>query len=147
MGETALTHKELPPAGRLPAGLPVLRARVMLRLLEDATLPVHKAAMLRGGFGYAFQRATCPASCWGQSERCQTGHHLPLPTGVRDAAQKMTLGGLLGRAVLRGVPPDVRTVLLAGSLAHVGKACVCLGTGDMICIHTPINNLNTNKDG
>ncbi len=56
----------------LPAGLPVLRARVTLRLLEDATLPVHKAAMLRGGFGYAFQRATCPQPCWGQSERCQT---------------------------------------------------------------------------
>jgi hypothetical protein len=72
MGETTLTHKEPPPTFSLPAGLPVLRVRVTLRLLEDATLPVHKAAMLRGGFGYAFQRATCPQSCWGQSDQCAT---------------------------------------------------------------------------
>ncbi len=63
----------LPPAPvNVPTGLPVLRARVTLRLLEDATLPVHKAAMLRGGFGYAFQRATCPQRCWGQSDQCDT---------------------------------------------------------------------------
>jgi hypothetical protein len=36
----------------------------------------------------------------------------------------MTLGGILGSAVLREVPPDLRTVLLMGSLIHVGKACV-----------------------
>jgi hypothetical protein len=36
----------------------------------------------------------------------------------------MKLGGIIGSAVLRGVPTDVRAVLLAGSLAHVGKACV-----------------------
>jgi hypothetical protein len=36
----------------------------------------------------------------------------------------MTLGGLLGSAVLRGVSLDLRAVLLAGSLVHVGKACV-----------------------
>jgi hypothetical protein len=40
------------------------------------------------------------------------------------SAQKMTLGGLLGSAVLREVPPELRTVLLMGSLIHVGKACV-----------------------
>jgi hypothetical protein len=34
------------------------------------------------------------------------------------------LGGLLGSAVLHNVSPDLRTVLLAGSLVHVGKACV-----------------------
>ena len=38
--------------------------------------------------------------------------------------RKMTLGGIIGGAVLRGVPPDVRAVLLAGSLVHVGKAAV-----------------------
>jgi hypothetical protein len=36
----------------------------------------------------------------------------------------MTLGGLLGSVVLRDVPAELRTVLLAGSLVHVGKACV-----------------------
>jgi len=38
--------------------------------------------------------------------------------------QHMVLGGIVGSVVLRGVPPDVRVVLLAGSLVHVGKACV-----------------------
>ena len=36
----------------------------------------------------------------------------------------MTLGGIIGSAVLREVPPDIRAVLVAGSLVHVGKACV-----------------------
>jgi hypothetical protein len=40
------------------------------------------------------------------------------------SAKKMTLGGLLGSAVLHHVPPDLRAVLLMGSLVHVGKACV-----------------------
>jgi hypothetical protein len=38
--------------------------------------------------------------------------------------QHMQLGGLVGSAVLRGVPPEVQVVLLVGSLVHVGKACV-----------------------
>ncbi|HEU5014884.1 MAG TPA: CRISPR system precrRNA processing endoribonuclease RAMP protein Cas6 [Roseiflexaceae bacterium] len=50
--------------------LPLLRARLTLRLLEDAMLPPYKGALLRGGFGYAFQRASCPQPCWGTSERC-----------------------------------------------------------------------------
>lgn len=50
--------------------LPILRARVTLRLLDAATLPPYKGAMLRGGFGYAFQRASCPQPCWGRSDRC-----------------------------------------------------------------------------
>jgi hypothetical protein len=54
----------------LPDGLPLLRCRVTLRLLEDTTLPAFKGALLRGGFGYAFQRATCPQACWGRSEQC-----------------------------------------------------------------------------
>jgi hypothetical protein len=32
---------------------------------------------------------------------------------------------------LRGVPPAVRVLLLAGSLVHVGKACV-FGHGGMV---------------
>ena len=38
--------------------------------------------------------------------------------------QWMTLGGIVGSAVLRSVALDVRAVLLAGSVVHVGKACV-----------------------
>ncbi len=51
-----------PPTGpfTLPESLPLLRARVTLRLLEDAALPPYKGGMLRGGFGYAFKRASCP---------------------------------------------------------------------------------------
>lgn len=47
----------------LPESLPILRARVTFRLLQHAMLPPYKGAMLRGGFGYAFQRATCPEAC------------------------------------------------------------------------------------
>lgn len=42
----------------------------------------------------------------------------------------MTLGGIVGRAVLRNVPLSLRALLLAGSLVHVGKACV-FGHGRM----------------
>jgi hypothetical protein len=72
MGNAPPEPTGTPAPVRLPADLPVLRARVTLRLLEDTTLPVHKAALLRGGFGYAFQRATCPQPCWGQSDQCAT---------------------------------------------------------------------------
>lgn len=57
----------------LPLALPsltVLRARVTLRMLQDSVLPAAKGALLRGGFGYAFQSEACPRACWGQSEGC-----------------------------------------------------------------------------
>lgn len=54
----------------LPATLPLLRTRVTLRLLEDAILPRFKGALLRGSFGYAFQRVACPQSCWNNSSHC-----------------------------------------------------------------------------
>lgn len=54
----------------LPDTLSILRVRVTFRLLENAVLPAYKGAMLRGGFGYAFQHASCPQVCWGQSSRC-----------------------------------------------------------------------------
>ena len=37
--------------------------------------------------------------------------------------REMKLGGLVGSATLRGVPLDVRVMLLIGSLIHAGKAC------------------------
>ncbi|NJP05012.1 MAG: CRISPR system precrRNA processing endoribonuclease RAMP protein Cas6, partial [Chloroflexaceae bacterium] len=45
-------------------------------------------------------------------------------SGRPERPQTMKLGGLLGSAVLHDVGPAVRTVLLAGSVVHVGKACV-----------------------
>jgi hypothetical protein len=38
--------------------------------------------------------------------------------------QMMPLGGIVGSAILRGVPAHIRAVLLAGSIVHVGKAAV-----------------------
>ncbi|MBK9715779.1 MAG: CRISPR system precrRNA processing endoribonuclease RAMP protein Cas6 [Kouleothrix sp.] len=57
--------------------LPILRARVTMRLLEDAALPAYKGGMLRGGFGYAFQRSSCPQACWGDSQHCAVGTLCP----------------------------------------------------------------------
>lgn len=57
--------------------LPLLRARVTTRLLDDAALPAYKGSMLRGGFGYAFQRASCSQSCWGNSQTCSVGALCP----------------------------------------------------------------------
>lgn len=57
--------------------LSVLRARVTLRLLTATTLPPYKGALLRGGFGYAFQRASCAQSCWGYAERCNAAMLCP----------------------------------------------------------------------
>jgi len=57
--------------------LSVLRARVTYRLLQDTTLPPYKGALLRGGFGYAFQRASCAQSCWGHAERCNVAMLCP----------------------------------------------------------------------
>ncbi|NTV63847.1 MAG: CRISPR system precrRNA processing endoribonuclease RAMP protein Cas6, partial [Oscillochloris sp.] len=38
--------------------------------------------------------------------------------------RQMTLGGIIGTATLRGVPPEVQAALRAASLLHVGKAAV-----------------------
>jgi hypothetical protein len=48
-----------------------------MRLLDDTTLPAYKGAMLRGGFGYAFQRASCPQGCWGAAKQCAVGTLCP----------------------------------------------------------------------
>jgi hypothetical protein len=52
---------------------------------------------------------------WVDWERTSTRETQPRP---------MKLGGIVGGATLRGVVPGVRAVLLAGSLVHIGKACV-----------------------
>jgi hypothetical protein len=46
-------------------------------------------------------------------------------TSTRESQPRaMKLGGIVGGATLRGLAPDVRAVLLASSLVHIGKACV-----------------------
>ncbi|NWF81094.1 MAG: hypothetical protein HXY37_13790, partial [Chloroflexi bacterium] len=67
-------------AGEGPLAFPplsVLRARVTYRLLQATTLLAYKGALLRGGFGYAFQRASCAQSCWGHAERCDAAMLCP----------------------------------------------------------------------
>lgn len=65
-----MAHPAPEEAPLVALALPIMRSRLTLRLLEDTTLPPYKGALLRGGFGYAFQRASCPQPCWGASERC-----------------------------------------------------------------------------
>jgi hypothetical protein len=50
---------------------------VTLRLLTHTQLPEYKGAMLRGGFGYAFQRASCPQSCWNNADGCALAQLCP----------------------------------------------------------------------
>jgi hypothetical protein len=42
----------------------------------------------------------------------------------RDQQARMELGGIVGEVELEHVPVDLRALLLAASLTHVGKACV-----------------------
>lgn len=61
----------------LPDGLAIQCARVTTRLLIDTQLPEHKGAMLRGGFGYAFQRISCPLRCWKLEHGCELAQLCP----------------------------------------------------------------------
>lgn len=61
----------------LPPGLAIQHARVTTRLLVDTQLPEYKGAMLRGGFGYAFQRISCPPRCWKLEHGCELAQLCP----------------------------------------------------------------------
>ena len=61
----------------LPAALPLVRLRLRLRLLDDATLPASKANLLRGGLGVGLQRLTCRPSCWEATDSCPTPSPCP----------------------------------------------------------------------
>lgn len=52
---------------------------------------------------------------WEDWERTSTRGHTP---------HSMKLGGIVGEALLHAVPPEIRAVLLAAGIVHVGKACV-----------------------
>ena len=88
---------DAPPA--LPP-LPLLRARLTLRLLADATLPAYKGGMLRGGFGYAFQRAACAPACRSGEQPCPATS--PCPFRVVFDTIRPAEGGALHN--LRDVP-------------------------------------------
>ena len=61
----------------LPDGLAIQCARMTMRLLVDTQLPEYKGAMLRGGFGYAFQRISCPPRCWKLEGGCELAQLCP----------------------------------------------------------------------
>jgi hypothetical protein len=74
--------------------------------------PVDHRALAEQARGVAVDQARVQ---WVDWERTSTRGSQP---------RSMKLGGIIGSAALRGVPEALRAILLAGSLAHVGKACV-----------------------
>ncbi len=114
-----------------PASLPLLRLRFTLRLLEDTTLPSSKGALLRGGFGYAFQQRCCPQTCWERSEQCtftdlcafRWVFATPRPQGIdhlRDLRD-------IPRPFVIDPPADLRTFYHAGEAIEFGV--VLIGRG------------------
>jgi hypothetical protein len=126
-----MTVAVLPPLPLQGLDLPLLRARVSLRLLEDTTLPVYKGGMLRGGFGYAFQRASCPQSCWGNSQTCSVGALCPY-RWVFETPRPPGIGSLhdlqdIPRPFVIEPPGDNRTSYSAGEALEFGV--VLIGRG------------------
>jgi len=102
------------------------RLRMTMRLLENASLPAHKGALFRGGFGYAFQRATCRERCWGCASACASEQicpyrwvfETPHPPGV---AQLHDLQDIPRPFALR-LGSDQRTRYQAGEALEFGLA-------------------------
>ena len=124
--------RSVPPVSPLVGlDLPLLGARVTLRLLEDAVLPSYKGGMLRGGFGYAFQRASCPQVCWGASHSCAVStlcpyrwvFETPHPPGVSHLHDLQDVP----RPFVIEPPIDDRTRYAAGDPLEFGL--VLLGRG------------------
>lgn len=124
------------PAGMLDAplaglDLPILRARVTMRLLDDARLPAYKGGMLRGGFGYAFQRSSCPQECWSHSDSCAVSalcpyrwvFETPHPPGVSHLHDLQDVP----RPFVIEPPLDGRTHYAAGDALEFGL--VLIGRG------------------
>jgi len=111
--------------------LPILRARVTMRLLEDTSLPAAKGAMLRGGFGYAFQRSSCPQPCWGHSDTCAVAALCPYrwvfetrhPPGIQQLHDLQDIP----RPFVIEPPHDDRTRYAAGDALEFGL--VLIGRG------------------
>lgn len=122
-------------SGALPDNLPLLRCRLTLRLLQDARLPAFKGPLLRGGFGYAFQRAVCMPECWGDTSRCtlrvicayRRVFETPRPPGV---AALHDLQDVPRPFVIR-LPPDPRTSYAAGETIEFGLTLIGRGIEDL----------------
>ncbi|NJN68677.1 MAG: CRISPR system precrRNA processing endoribonuclease RAMP protein Cas6 [Chloroflexaceae bacterium] len=145
-----MTGESLPLS--LPSALPLLRARVTLRLLEDATLPRYQGAMLRGGFGYAFQRATCPPSCWNHVDACtmtplcpyrwvfETPHPPDIPHlhDLRDVPRPFVIEP----------PPDSRTTYGAGAVLEFGLVLIGRGVDHLpafLCAFEQLGQMGLGK--
>jgi hypothetical protein len=110
--------------------LSIVRARVTMRMLEPATLPPYKGAMLRGGFGYAFQRATsaCPTTCWGHADACNAT--LVCPYRQYFEPERVAQGGPLHdlrdipRAFVIEPPLDERRSYAAGDALEFGLVLI-----------------------
>lgn len=119
-----LRDTALSPADRATDALPalppltLLRTRFTLRLLAAATLPAYKGGMLRGGFGYAFQRAACTPTCRSGAAPCPEDSACPFR--VVFATSRPSEGGALHdlqdvpRPFVLGPPTDGRTQYAAG---------------------------------
>ncbi len=111
--------------------LPLLRARLTYRMLADAPLPAYKGGMLRGGFGYAFQRATCPAPCWGKADACdqpvicpyRSVFETPRPTGVERLHDLQDVP----RPFVIDLPNDQRTLVESGDSLEFGLTLIGRG--------------------
>ncbi|NJO81843.1 MAG: CRISPR system precrRNA processing endoribonuclease RAMP protein Cas6 [Blastochloris sp.] len=95
-------------------------------LIRAISWRLHALATFHGGGPWAIDRralTTLAAQISVVEEQVQWVEWSRTSTS-RNQRQKMNLGGLVGSIVLQDVPPTLRVVLLAGSLVHVGKACV-----------------------
>lgn len=119
-------------AGLALPDLPVLRLRLTIRMLIDARLPAYKGAMLRGGFGYAFQRASCLQACWGRSHECTITPYCPYRWVFEtphppDVAHLHDLRDV-PRPFVIVAPDDTRTRYAAGDALEFGLTLIGQGT-------------------
>jgi hypothetical protein len=127
--EEAVVAEKL--AFRLP-DLALQRFRFTLRLLEDAAVPVFKGALLRGGFGYAFQRASCPQACWKRSDECAVStvcpyrwvFETPRPPGIEQLHDLQDVP----RPFVIKPPLDGQTYYAAGSILEFQIVLIGRGT-------------------
>lgn len=118
-------------AGLALPDLPILRLRLTIRLLIDAFLPAYKGAMLRGGFGYAFQRASCLQACWGRSHECTITPFCPYrwvfeTPHPSDVAHLHDLRDV-PRPFVIVAPGDTRTRYVAGDALEFGLTLIGRG--------------------
>jgi len=111
--------------------LPLLRTRLTYRMHADAPMPAYKGGMLRGGFGYAFQRATCPSPCWDKADACAQPvicpyrwvFETPRPAGVEQLHNLQDVP----RPFVIDLPNDQRTLVESGDSMEFGLTLIGRG--------------------